>query len=189
MPRSIEPIIHRGIVPNLPHFKYHPDPLKTGAVAPSEQVCSCCGMARGYAYTAGFYAEEEVDTICPWCIADGSAAARFDGSFTDEDALLEEGVPQAVIDEVCQRTPGFQSWQEAAWRSHCNDACEFHGDATVEEVSQLSGESLAELLADEMIKPQAWPKLRDAYTPGGATSIFRFQCRHCGKAIYALDRS
>ena len=44
-------------------------------------------MARGYAYTAGFYAEEDVDAICPWCIADGSAAARFDGSFTDEDAL------------------------------------------------------------------------------------------------------
>ena len=174
---------------NLPNLKYHPDPLKTGSIVPSEQTCSCCGLARGYKYNATIYAVEEVDVICPWCIADGAAAARYDGSFVDDEPLEAEGLPQSVIDEVCTRTPGYNSWQQEVWRSHCNDACEFHGDATVEEVSQLSGESLAELLADEMIKPQAWPKLRNAYTPGGATSIFRFQCRHCGKAIYALDLS
>lgn len=174
---------------DLPHFKYQPDPLKTGSIVPSEQTCSCCGLARGFKYNSTIYAEAEVETICPWCIADGSAAARFDGSFVDSDPLEEEGVPQSVIDEVCQRTPGYSSWQQEVWRAHCNDACEFHGDATVDEIAQLSGESLAELLAEEMIKPGVWPKLRDAYVPGGDTSIFRFQCRHCGKALYAFDFS
>lgn len=174
---------------DLPHFKYHPDPLKTGSIVLSEQACSCCGLTRGYKYNSIIYAKEKVGAICPWCIADGSAAARFDGLFLDDYPLIQAGVPQPIIDEVCKRTPGYNSWQQQVWRSHCNDACEFHGDATVDEISQLSDECLSEFLAEEMIKPEVWPKLRDGYIPGGDVSIFRFQCRHCAKVIYSLDFS
>jgi hypothetical protein len=39
------------------------------------------------------YAEAELDDqLCPWCIADGRAAAKFDAQFTD--------VLWAVPDEV-----------------------------------------------------------------------------------------
>ncbi|REJ66450.1 MAG: hypothetical protein DWQ31_14945 [Planctomycetota bacterium] len=31
----------------LPVFKYHPDPLDTGAIAASDAICACCGQSRG----------------------------------------------------------------------------------------------------------------------------------------------
>ncbi len=44
------------------------------------------------------YAIEEVEFLCPWCIADGSALQQFDAVFTttdggtgDVDSLLVEG--------------------------------------------------------------------------------------------------
>ena len=58
---------------------------------------------------------DEVDDICPWCIADGSPAARFEGQFTDVTNV--GGAPQAVVDEILQRTPGFSGWQQERWRS------------------------------------------------------------------------
>lgn len=37
---------------DLPKFKYHPNPLVTGAIEPSEVACECCGKARGYIYSS-----------------------------------------------------------------------------------------------------------------------------------------
>ena len=68
----------------LPTFRYHPDSIATGSVKPSDKECRSCGEARGYIYTSSVYAEESLDEeICPWCIADGSAAEKFDASFCD----------------------------------------------------------------------------------------------------------
>jgi uncharacterized protein CbrC (UPF0167 family) len=66
-------------VTELPQFRYHPEPLATGEIEPSEDECLNCGQRRGYLYVGPVFAEKEiVDELCPWCIADGSAAARFD---------------------------------------------------------------------------------------------------------------
>ncbi|WP_328624113.1 CbrC family protein [Streptomyces sp. NBC_00353] len=35
----------------LPFFRYHPEPVTTGAVTASGEVCVCCGQARGWIYT------------------------------------------------------------------------------------------------------------------------------------------
>ncbi|MCK5338820.1 MAG: CbrC family protein, partial [Bacteroidales bacterium] len=32
---------------DLPKFKYHPDPLKSGSIVRSENECECCGKKRG----------------------------------------------------------------------------------------------------------------------------------------------
>jgi uncharacterized protein CbrC (UPF0167 family) len=52
----------------LPQFKYHPEPLTTGRIAPSDEVCEVPGRVRGYAYRAGTYGLRELTTVCPWCI-------------------------------------------------------------------------------------------------------------------------
>ncbi|HEX5829769.1 MAG TPA: CbrC family protein, partial [Gemmatimonadaceae bacterium] len=65
----------------LPSFRYHPDPVAAGSIEPSDAVCRCCGRARGYIYAGPVCAEEEFDdALCPWCITDGQAAARFAAS-------------------------------------------------------------------------------------------------------------
>ena len=96
---------------------------------------------RGYIYTASVYAPGWYrDCICPWCIADGSAAEKFEAMFSDDHPLAQAGVPDAVIEEVTRRTPGFNSWQQEEWLSCCGDACEFHGDAPRSELQALQGE-------------------------------------------------
>ncbi len=41
-------------------------------------------------YSGPFYCVDEVEHLCPWCIADGSAAEKFAGSFQDDASI--EGV-------------------------------------------------------------------------------------------------
>ena len=60
----------------LPVFRYHPDPLDTGAFKESEEgvVCDCCGKITRLFYTAPFFSVEDIDYLCPEGIADGKAA-------------------------------------------------------------------------------------------------------------------
>jgi uncharacterized protein CbrC (UPF0167 family) len=113
----------------LPSFRYHPDPLETASIVLSRATCSACGEARGFAYTGPVYGEDVVDDVCPWCVADGSAAEKFDAEFTDVGAGVPDGIDAAVLDELATRTPGFTGWQQEHWLYHCNDAMAFLGRA------------------------------------------------------------
>jgi len=136
----------------LPEFPYHPDPQATGAVVESERRCLVCSTARGYVYTGPVYAVEELaDGICPWCIADGTAAERFDAEFTDVGTHVPDDVPREVLEQIARRTPGFSGWQQEHWLYHCGDGAAFEGvddDADAEGATyrfrcRHCGESLA----------------------------------------------
>jgi uncharacterized protein CbrC (UPF0167 family) len=43
----------------LPIFKYHPDPIKTGAIEVTSATCECCGIAQGFRATSTIYAKEQ----------------------------------------------------------------------------------------------------------------------------------
>jgi uncharacterized protein CbrC (UPF0167 family) len=173
---------------SLPAFRYHPDPISTGSIKPSDNQCICCGKQRGYIYTCTTYsAEEVVEALCPWCIADGSAATRFDAEFSDGHPLAKAGVPSAVIEEVTRRTPGYISWQQDEWLCCCGDACEFHGDASRAHVAAITGPPLDELLKRTRGKREQWERLIQHYQPGGSPAIYHFICRHCGQPKYGLD--
>lgn len=60
--------------------------------------------------------------ICPWCIADGSAARMLQAEFTDAGSGVPDEVPIEVVDEISHRTPGFSGWQQEHWLYHCDDA-------------------------------------------------------------------
>jgi uncharacterized protein len=118
-------------------FRYHPDPIATGSLVASHEACERCGQARGLIYTGPTYAVAEVEVICPWCIADGSAALDFDAEFTTVDGAPAD-VPATVLDEVLHRTPGFAGWQQERWLFHCSDAAEFLGRVGFRDVAELS---------------------------------------------------
>jgi uncharacterized protein len=123
----------------LPYFRYHPDPIRTGAIVANDKVCMCYDRVRGFIYVDPVYSTNDLDeSLCPWCIADGSEATKLDASFADSYPLQRAGIPKEVIEEVNLRTPGYVSWQQEHWLSHCNDACEFHGDAPVADVETAS---------------------------------------------------
>jgi uncharacterized protein CbrC (UPF0167 family) len=165
----------------LPHFTYHPQPLTTGSVVPSDARCLCCREARGFIYVGPTYAEADIDEqLCPWCIADGSASRSFGASFVDSSPLVRAGVSTAIAEELESRTPGYVSWQQDSWLSHCEDACEFHGDASLEDVALASESTKAAWRSDYQMPEEGWADVTRNYEPKGAQAFYKFVCRHCG---------
>ncbi|BDU41126.1 conserved hypothetical protein [Vibrio nigripulchritudo MADA3029] len=171
----------------LPSFRYHPDPVGTGAVIASEAKCDCCDRQRGYVYRASFYSTFEVHHLCPWCIADGAAASKYQGAFVDDYPLMEAGLSLAIVNEVAERTPGYVSWQQEVWQCHCDDACEFHGDAEPHEVKAMRGDMLEQFLTTHQIDAVLWERLAQSYVKGGDMAIYKFRCRHCLTWVYSMD--
>jgi uncharacterized protein len=178
----------------LPHFRYHPDPVLTGLVHASATVCAGCNRARGYIYRGPVYAAHELnEQICPWCIADGSAAVKFGATFTDDDPLLAIGdLDPAIADEVTKRTPGYIGWQQEAWLMHCNDACAYLGFPTHEELDGGLATAVATMTDDLGIPDKDWRMMQEAYVPGGfqpqgRVGLYKFRCLHCGTLLLACD--
>jgi hypothetical protein len=177
---------------SLPAFRYHPDPVASGVVEASDSECRCCRRVRGYIYTGPVYSPHESDgglDLCPWCIADGSAAATLDASFADGYPLSRAGVSKDVIEEVTLRTPGFESWQQETWLSHCGDACEFRGDATTEDVTEASNATKQHWMLENDLGEPEWAEITDGYSPGGDPAIYKFVCKHCRLVLFGWDCS
>jgi len=169
----------------FPKFRYHPDPLATGAVIPTDLACDCCGNARGFR-VASHYGTQPFDCICPWCVADGRAAKRLGASFVQD---AEDDLSPAIWDKLTHRTPGYESWQGELWLTHCKDACAFHGDLSRDEIGNLSPETEAAFL-EENDWLDDWSDLKDAYAAGNSSkSLYKFVCLHCGTVRIGVDFS
>jgi len=172
----------------LPTFRYHPDPIATGSIKASDVTCACCGQPRGYIYTGSVYGPSELrEKLCPWCIASGSAASKYDCFFSDDHPLLEAKLAPPIVLEVSRRTPGYSSWQQEEWQACCNDACEFHGDASKQQLADLAGERLVWHLRRWKWDEDYWREFVEAYEPRGMMSVFHFVCRDCRQPTFALD--
>jgi uncharacterized protein CbrC (UPF0167 family) len=100
----------------LPAFGYHPDPIATESVLASDSVCVCCGQARGFVYVEPVYATQKCqDSLCPWCIAEGSANNKFDASFTDESGI--GGYPATLASDGHRVLPASVPLSASVWGS------------------------------------------------------------------------
>ncbi|WP_077801901.1 CbrC family protein [Streptomyces sp. JHA26] len=171
----------------LPEFPYHPDPLATGSVAVSDAACACCGRARGYVYTGPVYAAGEPGRLCPWCIADGSAARRYEAHFTAD--VAGDEVTRDVLVAVAERTLGFTAWQDGQWLVHCGDAAAFLGRAGVRELTGYP-DALDSLRQD--IDAWGWPDdqvddFLGSLDSGGQPTAYLFRCRTCAAHLAYAD--
>lgn len=170
----------------IPTFKYHPNPLNTGAFEISEEgvVCGCCGKVTHIYYEAPFYAVDDIDYLCPACIASGKAAEKFDGSFQD-DYSVDDGVEDAEkLDELIYRTPGYCGWQQEYWRAHCGDYCAYLGRVGAVELQAL--DVMDEVLDDPMWDDEQKEMIENSVN-GGHLQCYLFQCLHCGKHMVWMD--
>ncbi len=163
----------------LPYFKYHPDPIGTGMIERSEVVCECCGQARGYVYTGAVYCVDDVEDVCPWCIADGSAHTKFGASFTDAAGI--PGVSGDVVREVAYRTPGFSGWQQEQWWTHCGDAAQYLGRAGRAELEGLGPETLRILQEFCRMDDDEWSDVLAVMEKDGSPVTYLFSCSKCGQ--------
>lgn len=169
---------------SLPSFPYHPDPIATGSVVASKSTCTCCGSARGFVYAGPVVGDTEPGAICPWCIANGSAHARFDVAFTRADCIGGGGhwdaVPPDVENEVAHRTPGFSGWQPELWWTHCGDAAQFLGRAGRTELEALGPQAVDAIRESTGLEPGAeWNEFFAALRKDDSPQAYVFRCRHC----------
>jgi uncharacterized protein CbrC (UPF0167 family) len=174
---------------DLPRFRYHPDPVATGMVVASGEECVVCERARGYLYSGVPFCEEDVDekSICPWCIADGSAHERFEAEFVDS-ASIGSGlagtgpVPIEVVEEVAYRTPGFNGWQQECWFTHCGDAAAFLGAMGTDQLSSAGLGALDAIRESTGLDQGAtWDEFFAALDHDGSPCAYLFRCLHCGQ--------
>jgi uncharacterized protein len=183
---------------DFPHFKYHPNAYKLELFKKSKKVCQCCNQVRGYIYDKSVYAIDDIDALCPWCIADGSAAKKFDAEFIQNieppngDFTKPPTLDAAIIDELTHRTPGYVSWQGEYWLTHCNDGCEYHGDVQQNELLTLP-EATISLFKQEhgylFGSNETIADLNENYFPAGDMAIYKFVCQHCGFIRLHCDMS
>jgi uncharacterized protein len=174
----------------FPFFVYHPDPLDTGSIVESDDVCLVCGRMRGYLYTGPVYGigvKELRDHVCPWCISDGSAHELYGAEFQDRIGLKEgdrKSVSNEIKDIVRHRTPGFSSWQGNDWWTHCGDVAMFFGHAGTNELKERWPEVIPIIWQD--IQQWNWDEdykkvfMENLHAQWGPT-VYVFQCRHCGE--------
>lgn len=178
----------QALPPDFPRFRYHPAPVATGAVVVSDRTCLCCNRARGHIYRSSVYARRRDlrEAICPWCVADGSAARAFDAQFVQgyEDEHRGGRLAEPIADELLSRTPGYESWQGEHWLVHCGDAMAFLGDASTETLAGLDDDARQRVRTEHAFLFEQvftdWAQLVDGYEPGGELALYHFRCLHCG---------
>lgn len=186
----------------------------------SDEQCECCGETRGYKYTGSVYSRTTVDVLCPWCIADGSAAEMFDASFV---ASASDGTPPEPYRtdllsrlrrrairaryllrksftgkshparrshsevELYSRTPGFASFQEETWQLHCNEPCEFHGQALSADLRRMTEEGKQRLFANSSLDESEFQHLAQVEDGVELGYYFKFVCTKCGEVLILED--
>ncbi len=174
----------------LPAFRYHPDPLATGSVSAGAGACEVCGAERGYLYAGPLYsALADEPAICPWCIADGSAAAILEGEFTDVAVVGPDDAPDEVLTELASRTPGFNGWGQEHWMFHCADAAAFLGpagrvelEARPDALEMLAHEHDIDGWADDQVAGYLGALSRE-----GQPTAYLFVCLRCGAHLAYSD--
>ena len=176
----------------LPEFRYHPDPIASGSIQESGNTCVCCKQARGYIYVVSAYCEGDYDeVICPWCIADGSAYRELDATFVDSEALRGE-VPDAVMEELTERTPGFASWQTEEWPVCCGDATAFIAPVGITELRspatyEWEGPVMTYIVQEMKITGGGARRLIESLDRENGPTAYVFRCLHCMKHHFHID--
>ncbi|SDH17583.1 hypothetical protein SAMN05216588_10378 [Pseudomonas flavescens] len=167
---------------DLPVFRLHPNAYRLGLFSQQAGICSCCDTPREWRYEGPFYARQKPAYLCPWCVADGSAAQRWQGQFNDDlsiegcqpdPAAPSASLDLALLDEVCERTPGYLAWQQGAWLLHCGQPCQF-----LDYVDHAGIEPLRAELADDL--DGLPPGYVRALSTDGSPTGYLFRCAQCG---------
>jgi len=162
-----------------------------GSIAASDAACLCCGERRGFVYAGPAYCEAELEeALCPWCIAGGSAHAKFDASFADE-ALFPDGLARETIDEIAFRTPGFNGWQQERWLGCCGDAAAFReavGHAEIKaRYPALEGALMMHIVHDLGLSGGAATRYLQALDREHGPTAYVFSCRHRDNRPFYID--
>jgi hypothetical protein len=173
----------------MPHFKYYPTALEDNIFVKTDNVCDVCGEKVNFEYTGPIYGGDKdlrEPTICPRCIADGSAHHKFNIKFNicewySAPNDIWENVPKGVVEEIEERTPGYTSWQGQRWWVHHDDAAIFLGRAGKEEIQKYFTEVIDILKKESGMSDDGWSDYYKAMDKDGDVTAYIFKCSKCGE--------
>ena len=173
---------------NIPKFKYHPDPIATGAFQQGEErVCDCCSKKTNIWYELPFYtSEDDIECICPTCISTGEAAEKFNGEFQDS-ANVDVVSDSSKLDELTLRTPGYCGWQQEYWIAHCDDYCAFIGYVGWEDLVEMGIDAQIEKNYDKDLNGFDIEDVKECMCNEGSMQGYLFRCLHCGEHFLYVD--
>ena len=187
LPRPLtkeEEAAKRERLKDLPKFRYHPDPIGTGAFEEGEEkTCPCCGKKRTVYYSITPYCVEDVENICPTCIANGEAARKYEATFI-QGAEWEGEPDKEKEEELFCRTPGYISWQGEYWLSCCDDYCAYLGTVGTKELKAMD---IADEVFEEYAARDEFEDVEEYLVKDGSLCGYLFQCLHCGKYHLWVD--
>ena len=172
------------LLQSLPHFIYHPDPLATGSFVEGEaKVCPSCGKESNVYYALRPYSIEEIEHLCPTCIANGLAAKKFDAEFVQDAECQGEFDPEKDQLLFCQ-TPGYSSWQGENWLSCCQDYCAYLGTVGTRELKDMG---IAEQVLADYEERGEYQDIEEYLVKDGSLCGYLFRCLHCQKYQIWVD--
>lgn len=163
-------------------FKYHPNVYDNEIIKHEKGVCQCCGKTVSV-YCTSMYCIENIDCICLSCVANGSAAKKYNGDFI-QDAETHLVSDPLKTDELFHRTPGYVSWQGEYWLACCDDYCAFIGDVGTKELENMG---IADDVFAEYNAKEEFENVREYMTQYGSVAGYLFRCLHCGKYHLWVD--
>ena len=169
---------------SLPHFIYHPDPLATGAFVEGEaKVCPSCGKKSNVYYNLLPYCIDNIENLCPFCIANGLAAEKFDAEFVQDAEWSGQTNPEKDKLLFCQ-TPGYSSWQGENWLSCCQDQCAYLGTGGTRELMDMG---IAEQVLADYEERGEYQDIEGYLVKDGSLCGYLFRCLHCQKYQIWVD--
>lgn len=174
----------------LPAFRFHPDPVHSGSVERSPATCRVCARARGFVYTGPTYGDVDLTgAACPWCIADGSAHARFGVTFHELE-LPADAAP-ADVDELEQRTPGFATFNPFVWPVCCGAPAAYVEPAGIAEIRarhrELEGALMGTIVHELGVSGGAAHRLLESLSRDAEPCAHVFACGACGTRFARVD--
>lgn len=173
----------------LPTFKYHPDPIKTGNIVKNNFHCKSCNQEREYQYVGpiGSFHDDLEGSICAGCVANGLAAKKFDATFA-WNLNPDIKVQPEEWKEFTERTPGYMSWQDQVWLTHCDQICEFHGDFSKEELLKRYDTLRKYARKTLNLEDTMLNDIIENYGPDNINPAFyKFVCTKCAKVLFHCD--
>lgn len=180
----------------LPVFSLFPDPWSQSIFDAEDFVCDGCGKPRSLKYALPLYSDQPLGDphFCPWCISDGTAAARGFRFNSAMDESLPDDIEQMPEEDkalVERRTPGFFTWQQGQWLVCCSRAMVYLGEAKAEDARGRWKPATGDMIAD--LKRLGYDEKGTAemldQIGGGHICMYVFRCQVCAKlrSFWDLD--
>lgn len=172
----------------MSRFNYMSDDYLSTVFADESFTCDCCKKISNAKYIGPQYSTADNDaSLCPDCIQTGEAVQSGLVDFFNE--IDPECVDENVSSEISCRTPGIFTWQDQEWATHCNDACEYHGDATAQDIIKADEKTIQIWMERYDQSRNDWDTFMSGYQPGGDQGVYKFSCKHCNAIVLNWDFS